>query len=114
MVAINLWDCDRFYTVPLKKGLAHIVKELSASFPNCINTVPTANRGLILHYSSYPKVYMLNLSQTKFFITSKERETYLLKAIDIIQRSMSKIDATDCSQIFVTDNFGAVLKTTNF
>lgn len=114
MVAINFWDCNRLYIVPMKRYLAHIFKELSANFPNCINTVSRSRKGLILHNLSYPKTYMLNLSQSRLFIMSKERETYVLKVIDIIQRSMSKIDVTDCSQVFVTDNFEDVLKPTNF
>lgn len=45
---------------------------------------------------------------------SKERETYLQKAIDIIQRCMPVIDVTDCSRVLVIDNFEAELKTNNF
>lgn len=45
---------------------------------------------------------------------SKERETYLQKEIDIIQRYMPVIDVTDCSKVLVVDNFEAELNTTNF
>lgn len=42
---------------------------------------------------------MLNLKQSRFFTVSMDRET-----------SMSKTGVTDCSQVFVTDNFQDVLK----
>jgi len=93
--------------------MAHIFKELSVNFPNCINTVFTARRGLILHNMSYQKKLYAKSMPVEALYMPKERETYLLRATDITHRPLSKTDVTACSRVFVTDNFEAVVRTTN-